>query len=141
MYVLKVVILMSMGYPFVGFYFILFKNFKILYWFCHISIWIRHRYTCVPHPEPSSLLPPCTIPLGRPSAPAPSIQYRALYTRQQKRHWCIDTLCRLDCIPLMISLNILSYAFGHLYIIYMEKYLFKSSAHFKIWFLFFMLTF
>ena len=34
-------------------------------------------YTCVPHPEPSSLLPPHTIPLGHPSAPAPSIQYRA----------------------------------------------------------------
>ena len=30
------------------------------------------------NPEPSSLLPPHTIPLGRPSAPAPSIQYRAL---------------------------------------------------------------
>ena len=30
----------------------------------------------VPHPEPSSLLPPRTNPLGRPSAPAPSIQYR-----------------------------------------------------------------
>ena len=36
-----------------------------------------HRYTRIPHPEPSSLLPPHTIPLGRPSAPAPSIQYRA----------------------------------------------------------------
>ena len=36
--------------------FILF-NFTILYWFCHISKWIHHRYTCVPHPEPSSLLP------------------------------------------------------------------------------------
>ena len=35
-------------------------------------------YTCVPHPEPSSLLPPHTIPLGHPSSPAPSIQYRAL---------------------------------------------------------------
>ena len=58
------------------FNFILF-NFTILYWFCHISKWIRHRYTCVPHPEPSSLLPPHTIPLGCPSAPAPSIQYRA----------------------------------------------------------------
>ena len=53
-------------------------NFTILYWFCHISKWIRHRYTCVPHPEPSSLPPPHTIPLGHPSAPAPSIQYRAL---------------------------------------------------------------
>ena len=56
---------------------ILFFNFTIFYWFCHISKWIHHRYTCVPHPEPSSLLPPHTIPLGRPSAPAPRIQYRA----------------------------------------------------------------
>ena len=48
-----------------------------MYWFCHISIWIRHRYTRVPHPEPSSLLPPRTISLGHPSAPAPSIPYCA----------------------------------------------------------------
>ena len=59
------------------FYFILVFNFTILYWFCHISTWIHHRNTRVPHPEPSSLLPPHTIPLGRHSAPAPSIQYRA----------------------------------------------------------------
>ena len=58
-------------------YLILFFNFTILYWFCHISKWIRHRYTCVSHPEPSSLLPPHTILLGRPSAPAPSMQYLA----------------------------------------------------------------
>ena len=44
--------------------------FTILYWFCHISTWICHRYTHVPHPEPLSLLPSCTIPLGHPSAPA-----------------------------------------------------------------------
>ena len=37
------------------FNFILFLNFTILYRFCQISKWIRHRYTCVPHPEPSSL--------------------------------------------------------------------------------------
>ena len=49
----------------------------ILYWFCHISTWIRHRYTRVPHPEPSSHLIPRTIPLGHPSAPAPSILYPA----------------------------------------------------------------
>ena len=55
-----------------------FWNFTILYWFCQISKWICHRYTCVPHPEPSSLLPPHTSPLGHPSAPAPSIQYCAL---------------------------------------------------------------
>ena len=64
-------------YFFSFFNFILFFNFTILYWFWHISTWICHRYTCVPHPEPSSLLPPHTIPLGRPSAPAPSNQYRA----------------------------------------------------------------
>ena len=63
-------------YLFNFFNFILF-NSTILYWFCHISKWTCHRYTCVPHPEPSSLLPPHTIPLSCPSAPAPSIQYRA----------------------------------------------------------------
>ena len=58
------------------FNFILFFNFTILYWFCHISTWIHHRYTRVPHPEPSSFLPPHIIPLGHPSTPAPSIRYR-----------------------------------------------------------------
>jgi len=32
---------------------------------------------CVLHPEPTSHLPPRTIPLGHPSAPAPSILYHA----------------------------------------------------------------
>ena len=66
-----------MSILFLSIFLILFFNFTILYWFCHISTWIRLRYTCVPHPELSSLLLPHTIPLGRPSAPAPSIQYRA----------------------------------------------------------------
>ena len=48
--------------------------FTILYWFCYIS-WIHHGCTRVPHPEPHSHQPPCTIPLGHPSAPAPSILY------------------------------------------------------------------
>ena len=50
--------------------------FTVLYWFCHTSTWIHHGGTCVPHPEHPSLLPPHTIPLGHPSAPAPSILYR-----------------------------------------------------------------
>ena len=54
-----------------------FNYFTVLYWFCHTSTWIHHRYTRVPNPEPPSLLPPRTIPLGRPSAPASSIQYHA----------------------------------------------------------------
>ena len=56
--------------------FFFFFHFTILYWFCHISTWIRHRYTRVPHPEPSSHLPPRTIPSSHPSATAPSILYR-----------------------------------------------------------------
>ena len=52
--------------------------FTILYWFCLTSTWILHRCTRVPHPEPPSHLPPHTVPLGHPSAPAPSILYHAL---------------------------------------------------------------
>ena len=48
-----------------------------MYWFCHTSTQICHRYTHVPHPEASSHLPPHSIPLGHPSAPAPSILYHA----------------------------------------------------------------
>ena len=54
-----------------------FFYFTILYWFCHTSTCIHHRYTRVPHPEPSYHLPPHTIPLGHPSAPAPSFLYPA----------------------------------------------------------------
>ena len=35
----------------------------ILYWFCHTSTWICQRCTHVSHPDPSSHLPLCTIPL------------------------------------------------------------------------------
>ena len=51
--------------------------FTILYWFCHTSTWIHHGCTRVPNPEPHSHLPPQTIPLGHPSAPAPNILYPA----------------------------------------------------------------
>ena len=51
--------------------------FTILYWFCHTSTWICHGCTWVPTPEPPSHLPPHTISLGHPSAPAPSILYPA----------------------------------------------------------------
>ena len=59
------------------FFFFFFFYFTILYWFCHTSTWIRHGCTRVPQPEPPSDLPPHTIPLGHPSAPAPSILYHA----------------------------------------------------------------
>ena len=61
---------------------LLFKNylfyFTTLYWFCHTLTWIHHGCICVPHPEPPSQLLPHPIPLGHPSAPAPSILYHAL---------------------------------------------------------------
>ena len=43
--------------------------------FCHTSIWTNHGYTCVPHPEPPSHLPPHPILPGHPSAPAPGTLY------------------------------------------------------------------
>ena len=70
----KITYTLLKDFIFLFFNLILFLIFTILYWFCQISKWIHHRYTHVPHPEPSSLLPPHTIPLGRPSAPAPSIK-------------------------------------------------------------------
>ena len=32
--------------------------------FCHTLTWISHGFTCVPHPDPPSRLPPHPIPLG-----------------------------------------------------------------------------
>ena len=40
------------------FNFILFFNFTILYWFCHISKWIRHRYVYMCSPSWTLLPPP-----------------------------------------------------------------------------------
>ena len=56
---------------------LLFFYFTILYLICHTSTFIHHRFTCVPHLEPPSHLPPHTIPLGHPSAPAPRFLYPA----------------------------------------------------------------
>ena len=66
-----------------------FFNFTILYWFCHISKWIHHRYTRVLHPEPSSLLPPsgyhpsesshCTSPKHPVSCIEPGLVTRFIY--------------------------------------------------------------
>ena len=58
-------------------YYYYYFYFTILYWFCHTSTCICHGCTRVPHPEPSSHLPSHTIPLGHPSAPAPSFLYPA----------------------------------------------------------------
>ena len=77
MLITKKVIVYLISFLKYKFIYVNWRLITILYWFCHTSTWINHRYTRVPHPEPPSLLPPRTIPLGRPSAPAPSIQYHA----------------------------------------------------------------
>ena len=53
-------------------YFFNWRLITLQYWggFCHTFTWISHGYTCVPHPEPPSHLPPHLIPQGHPSAPA-----------------------------------------------------------------------
>ena len=38
--------------------------------FCHTLTWISHAFTCIPHPDPPSHLPPHPILLGLPIAPA-----------------------------------------------------------------------
>ena len=53
-------------------YFLEAKYYTILYWFCHTLTWICHGCTRASHPEPPSHIPPHPIPLGHPSAPAPS---------------------------------------------------------------------
>ena len=62
---------------FIFLYYYYFFYFTILYLFCHTSTCICHGCTRVPHPEPPSHLLPHTIPLGHPSAPAPSFLYPA----------------------------------------------------------------
>ena len=61
-------------------YFLIFFPFIFIRWrlitlqycsgFCHTLTWISHGFTCVPHPDPPSRLPPHPIPPGLPSAPA-----------------------------------------------------------------------
>ena len=57
---------------FFSFIFISWKLITLQYCsgFCHTLTWISHGFTCVPHPDPPSRLPPHPIPLGLPSAPA-----------------------------------------------------------------------
>ena len=47
-------------------FFIYFLTLQYCIGFAILSTWIHHRYIHVPHPEPFSLFPPCTIPLCHP---------------------------------------------------------------------------
>ena len=67
---------------FLLYYYYYYFNWKIITLqycshFCHTLTCICHGFTCVPHPEPPVHLPPHPIPLGHPSAPAPSTLYHA----------------------------------------------------------------
>ena len=62
--------------------------FTLLYWFCHTSTWIWHRYTRIPHSEPPSLLPPRTIPL---------VWYQTLILNHLLLYFVFYILCFLDC--------------------------------------------
>ena len=91
------------NFIFIVFYF--FFYFKILYWVCHTSTWICHGYTCVPHPEPPFHLLPRTIPLGHPSAPAPSILYHP-----SNLDWCyIFQILKSDYILCHLSIAWIAY--------------------------------
>ena len=57
------------------YYFFLLYNIVLV--LPYIDLNPPHKCTCVTHPEPPSHLPPHPIPLGHPSAPAPSTQYHA----------------------------------------------------------------
>ena len=77
-YILFIIIfIFSRFYFFWMLSFIYFFYFTILYWFCHTSTCIHRGCTRVPHPEPPSHSPPHTIPLGHPSALAPSLLHSA----------------------------------------------------------------
>ena len=59
-------------YLFIPFIFISWRLITLQYCsgFCHTLTWISHGFTCIPHPDPPSYLPPHPIPLGHPSAQA-----------------------------------------------------------------------
>ena len=64
-------------FTFLFFFPFIFISWRLITWqycsgFCHTLTWISHGFTCIPHPDPPSYLPLCPIPLGLPSAPAPS---------------------------------------------------------------------
>ena len=84
--------------------------------FCHTFTWISHGCTCVPHPDPTSFLPPHPIPQGHPSAPVLStLPHASTLNWRSDSHFlpfclalCFSPLtgnCWLyfECLPLLIT--------------------------------------
>ena len=74
MYTIEVYFLNQQFWEFLFLFYFIFKLYNIVLVLPNIEMNPPQVYTCSPS---WTLLPPHTIPLGRPSAPAPSIQYRA----------------------------------------------------------------
>ena len=81
-----------------------------MYWFCPTSTCICHGCTRVPNPEHPSHLPPHTISLGHPSAPAPSFPYPA-----SNLDWWF--------VSYMILYTFLIWNYTYIYTIYMILYM------------------
>ena len=58
--------------------------------FCHTLTWISHGFTCVPHPEPPSYLPPHPLPLGHPSAL--SLSKMVMITLHARCYFCFGSI-------------------------------------------------
>ena len=69
--------------------------------FCHTFTWSSHGCTCVPHPDPLSLLPPHPIPLGHPSALALSALFLA--SNLNWRSISHMVICMFQCYSLKSS--------------------------------------
>ena len=111
--------------------------FTILYWFCHTSTWIHHRCICVTHLESPTHLPPCAIPLGHPSAPAPSILYPTLMDETGAYKSFKMHLLQFIFFCMNIFTNMPSSLFLHILLNYLSKYpiSFGMQRHniFKVW--------
>ena len=110
------------------FNFILFLNFTILYWFCQISKWIHHRYTCVPHPEPSSLPIPSlwVVPVHQPQAS--SIMHRT-WTGDSFHIWyytCFNAILP-NHLPLSLSHRVQKT------VLYLSVSFSSAKTSFNIW--------
>ena len=53
--------------------------------FWHTLTWISHGFTCVPHPDPPSRLPPHPIPPGLPSAPFDCVGFQIQHAGSRAR--------------------------------------------------------
>ena len=107
-----------------NFYFI-FKLYKIVLVLPNIKM-NPPQVSCVPHPEPSSLLPPHTIPLGRPSALAPSIQYCASNLDWDR------PLLEKQCLCFLVMSMLFSYLVGFLYHHHAKKITLYSDSY-RLW--------